>query len=364
MRETGKVAIARVVIRSKEQLVAMRPMGDALGMATMIFADEVHPAERLDEVAEAAQVKTTKRELEIAEQLVGSLAGDFEPEKYRDSYREQVLELIERKAQGQEIAVQPRSRGARRARARPDERAEGEPRGGAGAQARTRRQAAQGAGGKPRARRLRREDAGAKAAAKKPPPRNRGEEARSSRAPPSGRCPAGLRQERRDLRITAVRVARRRAQARRRYPRANATSQRTPEPPAAAGTARPGSGAHGAAPASSSTSTTHAACTGTCAWSTTARSRPGRSPRACPRRPARTSFAAATEDHPLEYLDFEGEIPAGEYGAGTIAIWDRGTYECLKWEPRKVEVRAARRARGRALRAVRRSRRGAARRTG
>ncbi len=107
MRATGKVAIARVVIRSKEQLVAIRPMGDALGMATMIFADEVAPAERLEEVSEAAQVKTTKRELDIAEQLVGSLAGSFEPQKYRDSYREQVLEMIERKAQGQEIAVQP-----------------------------------------------------------------------------------------------------------------------------------------------------------------------------------------------------------------------------------------------------------------
>jgi DNA end-binding protein Ku len=85
MRETGKVAIARVVIRSKEQLVALRPMGDALGMATMIFADEVLAPDRIDEIAEASEVKTTKRELEIAEQLVESLAGDFEPEKYSDT---------------------------------------------------------------------------------------------------------------------------------------------------------------------------------------------------------------------------------------------------------------------------------------
>src|SRR5271165_2383391 len=55
MRETGKVAIARVVIRSKEQLVAIRPMGDVLGMATMLFADEVLAPDRLDEVAEAAE---------------------------------------------------------------------------------------------------------------------------------------------------------------------------------------------------------------------------------------------------------------------------------------------------------------------
>ena len=57
MRETGKVAIARVVIRSKEQLVAVRPMGEVLGMATMLFADEVLPPERLDEIAEAAEVQ-------------------------------------------------------------------------------------------------------------------------------------------------------------------------------------------------------------------------------------------------------------------------------------------------------------------
>jgi DNA end-binding protein Ku len=58
-------------------------------------------------VAEAAEVKTTKRELDIAKQLVDSLAGDFEPDAFRDTYREQVLELIERKAQGKAIAVQP-----------------------------------------------------------------------------------------------------------------------------------------------------------------------------------------------------------------------------------------------------------------
>jgi DNA end-binding protein Ku len=107
MRETGKVAIARVVIRSKEQLVALRPIGGALGMATMIFADEVLPSERIDEIAEAQDVKTTKRELDIAKQLVESLAGKFDPDKYSDTYREEVLAMIERKAQGEEISVQP-----------------------------------------------------------------------------------------------------------------------------------------------------------------------------------------------------------------------------------------------------------------
>ena len=61
-------------------------------------------------------------------------------------------------------------------------------------------------------------------------------------------------------------------------------------------------------------------------------------PKGLPQQPRDNRFAAATEDHPLEYLDFAGEIPKGAYGAGRITIWDHGSYECLKWEPRKVEV--------------------------
>jgi DNA end-binding protein Ku len=107
MRETGRVAIARVVIRQKEQLVALRPMGDVLGMSTMLFADEVVDPERVDDLADVSEVEATKRELDIAKQLVESLAGSFEPEKYHDTYREEVIDLVERKAAGEEIAVQP-----------------------------------------------------------------------------------------------------------------------------------------------------------------------------------------------------------------------------------------------------------------
>ena len=107
MAETGKVAIATVVIRSKESLVAIRPQGDVLGMATMLFADEILDPDRIDELPDAEEVSTTAKELQIAKQLVESLAGPFEPEKYKDSYREEVLSLIERKAAGEEIAVQP-----------------------------------------------------------------------------------------------------------------------------------------------------------------------------------------------------------------------------------------------------------------
>src|ERR1035437_6889921 len=61
-------------------------------------------------------------------------------------------------------------------------------------------------------------------------------------------------------------------------------------------------------------------------------------PNGIPPDPSENRLAVHTEDHPLEYLEFEGEIPAGEYGAGTMRIWDHGTFELHKWEPRKVEV--------------------------
>jgi DNA end-binding protein Ku len=108
MRETGKVGIAKVVIRQKENLVALRPMeGDVLGMATMIFADEIVDPRRIDDLPDDLEVN--ERELDIAKQLVDSLAGSFEPDKYTDSYREKVLALIEAKAAGEEIAVQPQA---------------------------------------------------------------------------------------------------------------------------------------------------------------------------------------------------------------------------------------------------------------
>jgi len=107
MRDAEKVAVAKVVIRSKEQLVAIRPLGEVLAMATMVFADEVVDAGRLDEVPAADDIETTQREVDMARQLIDSLAGPFEPDRYRDTYRDEVLALIERKAQGEEIAVQP-----------------------------------------------------------------------------------------------------------------------------------------------------------------------------------------------------------------------------------------------------------------
>jgi DNA end-binding protein Ku len=111
MRETGRVGVAKVVIRSKEQLVALRPMQGLaegqwiLGMATMIFADEIVDPQRIDDLPD--DVEVDGRELAIAKQLVESLAAEFEPEKYTDTYRDEVLSLVERKAAGEEIAIQP-----------------------------------------------------------------------------------------------------------------------------------------------------------------------------------------------------------------------------------------------------------------
>jgi DNA end-binding protein Ku len=106
MEDAGKVAIARVVIRSKEQLVAIRPRDGVLAMETMLFADEVVPTDSLEEMATDGNVKTSDRELTMARQLIDSLSSDFEPEKYHDEYRERVLDLIERKAQGETIVIE------------------------------------------------------------------------------------------------------------------------------------------------------------------------------------------------------------------------------------------------------------------
>jgi DNA end-binding protein Ku len=106
MDEANKVAIARVVLRSKEHLVALRPKDGTLTMETMLFADEVVPPDSLDEMPEDGAAKTSKRELGMAKQLIGSLAADFEPEQYRDEYRERVLDMIERKAQGETITIE------------------------------------------------------------------------------------------------------------------------------------------------------------------------------------------------------------------------------------------------------------------
>lgn len=106
MREANKIALGRVVLRSKERLVAIRPLDGVLCVETMRYADEIVPGE--DVVPpEEAEVELSERERTMARQLVESLAADgFEPAKYHDTYREQLLDLIHRKAAGEEIVTE------------------------------------------------------------------------------------------------------------------------------------------------------------------------------------------------------------------------------------------------------------------
>jgi DNA end-binding protein Ku len=105
MKDLNKVAIGRIVVRSKERLVAIRVIDDMLCIETMRYADEVISR---DDLIQEEDVELTQRERTMARQLVESLAVDrFEPEKFHDEYREQVMDLIERKTAGEEIVSEP-----------------------------------------------------------------------------------------------------------------------------------------------------------------------------------------------------------------------------------------------------------------
>jgi DNA end-binding protein Ku len=106
MTELQKVAIGHIILRSKAHLVAIRPLDGALCVETMRYADEVTPVESLDGIPDD-DVDVSERELKMAHQLIEALSGAFEPDKYRDDYRDQVLALIEKKAAGEEIVSEP-----------------------------------------------------------------------------------------------------------------------------------------------------------------------------------------------------------------------------------------------------------------
>jgi DNA end-binding protein Ku len=105
MEASGKAAIARFVFRNKEHLAAIRATDGVLTLTTMRFADEVVPSSELDDVLPQKKPKVAKKEQEMAEQLIESLSTEFEPTSYRDEYREQLLGLIESKAEGKEIVA-------------------------------------------------------------------------------------------------------------------------------------------------------------------------------------------------------------------------------------------------------------------
>jgi DNA end-binding protein Ku len=107
MEEQGKVAIARFVMRSKQYLAALRPKDGVLVMSTMVYADEVNDSAELVDGDDLGDVDVSDRELKMASQLVESLTEPFEPERFEDSYRNQVLDLIDRKAAGEEVVAAP-----------------------------------------------------------------------------------------------------------------------------------------------------------------------------------------------------------------------------------------------------------------
>ena len=104
MEGTGKVGIGRFVLRTKQYLAALRPRDGVLVLSTLLFADEVVVPSELD-VRTTRDTKPSERELNMARQLVTSLSAEWEPDKYRDDFRDKVMELIEAKAEGNEIAA-------------------------------------------------------------------------------------------------------------------------------------------------------------------------------------------------------------------------------------------------------------------
>ena len=106
MRDANKVAIGRVVLRQKGHLVAVRPHGEVLMLETLLFADEIVAPAAIEEIA-VSTAEVSARELAMAQTLIDIMASPFNPNEYRDEYREAVLALIERKVAGEEIAPAP-----------------------------------------------------------------------------------------------------------------------------------------------------------------------------------------------------------------------------------------------------------------
>jgi DNA end-binding protein Ku len=100
----GKVGIGKVVMRNRQYLCALRPLGGALVLTTMNFADEVQSAESLEGLP-GPEVVASEREIKMATQLIEALDGDWDPTRYQDTHRERVMELINAKVAGEEVVV-------------------------------------------------------------------------------------------------------------------------------------------------------------------------------------------------------------------------------------------------------------------
>jgi DNA end-binding protein Ku len=105
MRDTGKIGIAKVSIRSKSSLAAIRIIDNCIAMETIFYPDEIRPVEQVPGLPE--QVATNDKELTMAKMLIEQLSTPFEPEKYNDDYRHALLDAIQHKVAGEEIQAAP-----------------------------------------------------------------------------------------------------------------------------------------------------------------------------------------------------------------------------------------------------------------
>lgn len=109
LEQSQRVGIAKMVMRTKQYLCAVRPLEHGLVISTMLYADEIVPEDEVEGLPERMP-KAAERELAMARQLIDSLSVKFDPAKYKDEYREKVLELIDKKAKGEEIRFAPAAR--------------------------------------------------------------------------------------------------------------------------------------------------------------------------------------------------------------------------------------------------------------
>ena len=107
MEEQQRVAVARFVMRSKQYLAVLRADDGVLVLSTMVYADEVNDPAELAELDGVDEAEVTERELTMARQLVDSLTEPFDADRFKDEYRNRVLDLIERKAAGEELVAAP-----------------------------------------------------------------------------------------------------------------------------------------------------------------------------------------------------------------------------------------------------------------
>lgn len=105
MAESNKVAIARFVMRSRQQLAAIRPVDGRLMMSTMHWADELVDPSELPGMSALDDIEVTAKERTLADQLLESMAAEFDADVYRDTHREQVMALISRKADGEDVVT-------------------------------------------------------------------------------------------------------------------------------------------------------------------------------------------------------------------------------------------------------------------